>query len=72
MDDIIVKTCVVCKTEKHIGNFYNKYRKCTQCNFRSVLKRYYSNKDDMIQKRRDQYARFKDLDNRMKTLEGKF
>ena len=26
MDDIIVKTCVVCHTEKSSDDFYNKYR----------------------------------------------
>ena len=64
MKDNVVKTCVVCHTEKSIDNFYNKDRECKQCNIKGVLKRYYSNKDDMIQKRRQEYARFIGLDNR--------
>ena len=39
MDDIIVKTCVVCNTEKSFGNLHNKYRECKACNFKRVLKR---------------------------------
>ena len=32
MDDINVKICVVCNTEKHVDDFLNKYRECKQCN----------------------------------------
>ena len=28
MNDYIVKTCVVCNTEKRIEFFYNKYKEC--------------------------------------------
>ena len=28
------KICVVCKTEKSIDKFYNKYRECKQCNIK--------------------------------------
>ena len=41
MDDEFVKKCVVCRTEKNIDNFYNKYRECKTCNIKRVLKRYY-------------------------------
>ena len=34
-----------------------------------VSKRCYSNEDGILQRRRDKYARFKDLDNRLKALE---
>ena len=68
MDDIVVKVCVVCDTEKSIDNFYNRYRECKQCNIKRLLKRYYDNKDRMLQKRRDKYACVKDLDNRLKAL----
>ena len=53
MDDIDVITCVICNTEKSFDNFYNKYRECKQCNNKRVLKRYYNNKDMILQKRRD-------------------
>ena len=53
MDDIVVKTCVVCNTEKSIDDFCNKYRECKQCNIKRVFKRYYDNKDGILQKRRD-------------------
>ena len=42
-----------------------------QCIIGGVLKRYYSNRDDILQKRQDKYACFKDLDNRLKALEEK-
>ena len=72
MDHIEVKTCVVCNTEKRIEDFYNKYRECKHCNIKRVLNRYYNNKDGILQKRWDKYARFKDLDIRLKAVEEKF
>ena len=72
MDDTYVKSCVVCNTESNVDDFYNNYRKGKQCNIRRVLKRYHKNKDDISQKHRDKYARFTDLDNRLKALEEKF
>ena len=51
--------------------FYTKYRKCKQCKIKMVLKRYYGNKDRILQKQRDTYARYKDLDKRLKALEEK-
>ena len=56
MDDIIVKTCVVCNIEKSFDDFYNKYRECKQCNIRRVLKRYCNNENDILQKRRDKFT----------------
>ena len=35
------------------------------------MKRYYNNKDDILKKRRDNHARFKDLDIQLKALEEK-
>ena len=58
MDDIIVvKTCVPCKTEKLFEMFYRKHSECKTCNTQRVSKRYYSNKDDILQKCRDKHAR---------------
>ena len=65
MDDFVVKNCVVSDTEKSIDNFHNKYRECKECNIKRVLKGYY---DRILQKRRDKYACFKDLDNTLKAL----
>ena len=39
------KICVVCKTEKSIDKFYNKYRACKPCNIKRSTKRYYENKE---------------------------
>ena len=35
----------------------------------TTSRRYYKNKDEILQKRRDKYAHFKDLDKRLKSLE---
>ena len=71
MNGIIIKTSVVCKIEKYNDSFYNKYRECKKCNIKRVLKRYYNNKDNIIQKSRDKFACFIDWDNRLKALEEK-
>ena len=71
MDDIDVKICVSFNTEKRIENFYKKYSECNACNIERVSRRYYNNRDEILQKRRHQYARFKDLDNRLTALEEK-
>ena len=47
----------------------NNYRECKECNIKRVLKRYYHINDRILQKQRKKYARFKDLDNRLKALE---
>ena len=39
------KLFVVCKIEKGIDNFYNKYRECKQCNIKRSTRRYYENKE---------------------------
>ena len=72
MDDGVVKTCVVCNTEKSIDDFFNKHRERKQCNNKRVLKRYYNKKNDILQKIRDKNAHFNDLDYRLKALEEKF
>ena len=71
MEANIVKICVVCKTEKSIENFYNKFSGCKACNIKRVLKRHYNNKNKLLQQRRDICAHFKDFDNRLGTLEEK-
>ena len=45
------KVCVVCNIEKSIDNFYNKYRECKQCNTKRSMKRYYENKDKLLNQR---------------------
>ena len=64
MNDIVVKTCVSCNTEKLLENFCKKCSECKRCIIKMVLKRYYDNKNENLQKRRDKYARFRNLDNR--------
>ena len=71
MDNVVGKFCDISNTEQSIENFLKKYRECKQCSTKRVLKRYYDNKDGILQKRRDKYARFKDLDNRLKALKEK-
>ena len=71
MDDIVVKTCVSCNTQKHIETFYSNFSECKECNNERVLQRYFYNKVEILQKRRNENARFKDLDNRLKELEEK-
>ena len=39
------KVCVICKTEKNIDTFYNKYGECKPCNIKRSTRRYYENKD---------------------------
>ena len=46
------KVCVVCKIEKSIDNFYNKYRECKQCNIKRSMKRYHENKDKLSNQRK--------------------
>ena len=72
MDDKVVKTCVSCKTEKCIENFFEKNSECKMCNIKTVLKRYYSRKDEILQQGPDKIPRFKNSDNRLKALEEKF
>ena len=68
MDDIVVKTFVTWNTEKRVENFHRKYSECRACNIETVLKRYYNNKDEILQKCRDKYSRFKDLYNRLTAM----
>ena len=55
------KICVVCKIEKSIDNFYNKYRECKQCNIRRSMKRYYENKDKLSNERKLYYEKNRDV-----------
>ena len=71
MNDKIVKSCVVCNTEKGIDNSYNKYSDCKQCNIKGVLTQYYDSKEKILKQRRDNCASFKNLDNRLKASEEK-
>ena len=46
------KVCVVCKFEKSIDNFNNKYRECKQCKIKRSTGRYYENKDTLSNQRK--------------------
>ena len=72
MNVFVVETFVLCNTDKCIENFCEKFSKCRACIFKSVLKRYYTNTDEFLQKFRDKCARFENLNNRIKALEEKF
>ena len=72
MNENIVKNSVVCNTEKSFDNFYKKYGECKACNIKIFLKCYHSNKEELIQQRRDKCARFKDSESRLKALEEQF
>ena len=39
------KVCVICKTERNIDNFYNKYRECKPYNILRNTGHHYENKD---------------------------
>ena len=54
------KSCVVCKIEKSIDNFYNKYRKCKPCNILRSTRRYYGNKDKISMQQKIYYGKNKD------------
>ena len=71
MDDIVVKICVNCDTEKRFDKFYNKHSECKPCKIIGISKRYYNNKDEILQKRQDQHARLKNLHIDLNALEGK-
>ena len=54
------KVCVVCKIEKSIDNFYNKYRESKQCDIKRSMKRYYENKDKLSNQRKLYYEKNRD------------
>ena len=51
------KICTQCKIQKHINNFYNKYRECKQSNIEKSLKRYYENKDNISNQQKIYYEK---------------
>ena len=71
MDDDVVKTCASWNTKKCKEYFHKEPSEYNSCIFESVLKRYYITKDEISQQRRNNYACFEDLDNRLKALEEK-
>ena len=46
------KICVICKAEKCIDNFDNKYRECKQCKIQQSMKRYSENEDILSNQRK--------------------
>ena len=55
------KVCVICKTEKNIDNFYNKYRECKPCNILRSTRRYYENKDKISNQHKIYYEKNRDV-----------
>ena len=55
------KVCVVCNIGKSIDNFCNKYRECKQCNIKRSMKRYFENKDKILNQRKLYYEKNRDV-----------
>ena len=55
------KVCVICKIEKNIDSFYNKYRECKPCNIKRSTRRYYENKEKISNQQKLYYERNKDI-----------
>ena len=55
------KVCVVCNTGKSIVNFNNKYRECKPCNIQRSMKRYFENKDELLNQRKLYYEKNRDV-----------
>ena len=58
---MVSKVCVVCKIEKSIDNFYNKYRECKQCNIKRSTRRNYDKKDEISNQRKLYYEKNRDV-----------
>ena len=55
------KICVVCKIEKSIDNFHNKYRECKPCNIKRSTKRYNENKEKISNQHKIYYEKNRDI-----------
>ena len=55
------KVCVVCKIEKSIDNFYNKYRECKPCNFKRSTRRYFENKEKLSNQHKLYYEKNREM-----------
>ena len=55
------KVCVVCKIEKSVDIFYNKYREFKQCNIKRSTRRYYETKDKLSKQRKFYYEKNRDV-----------
>ena len=55
------KLCVVCKIEKSIDNFYNKYRECKPCKIKRSTRRYFENKDIKSKQHKLYYEKNRDV-----------
>ena len=51
------KVCIMCNNEKLINNFYKKYSECRDCNRARGLKRYYENKDKILNQQKIYYEK---------------
>ena len=50
----------MCKSEKHINNFYKNYSECKECNSIRALKHFYEKKDETSNKRKKFYEKNRD------------
>ena len=55
------KVCVVCKIEKSIDNFYNKYRECKPCNIKRSTRRYFENKEKLSNQHKLYYEKNREM-----------
>jgi len=68
---ILLKFVLFAILKKVLITFIKNIQNVKRVILRRVLKRYYNNNDKILQRRRDEYACFKDMDNRLKALEEK-
>ena len=55
------KVCVVCKIERSIDNFYNKYRECKPCIIKRSTRRFFENKDIISNQHKIYYEKNRDI-----------
>ena len=54
------KICSMCNIEKYINNFYKKNSECKDCNSERGLRRYYENKDNILNQRKIYHEKNRD------------
>ena len=52
-----IKTCSLCKVEKHINNFYKNYSEYKHCDSKRGLEHYYEKEDKLSDQRKKLYEK---------------